>query len=146
MDNAGATVVRFRTALAGFHKGDVTEYISQNARTNREMINNLNQQIQDLQRENDQLRSNAMDGDYVAELEAKAAALAAMEQENTLLKNRVRQLEFKLEEAETAAQEVPVVPAVLEEPKTPQMKFYLQLPQKVPAYSILRKSVDLSAK
>ena len=117
MDNAGATVVRFRTALAGFHKGDVTEYISQNARTNREMINNLNQQIQDLQRENDQLRSNAMDGDYVAELEAKAAALAAMEQENTLLKNRVRQLEFKLEEAETAAQEVPVVPAVLEEPK-----------------------------
>ena len=36
--------------------------------------------------------------------------------------------------------------APLEEPKTPQMKFFLQLPQQVPAYSILRKSVDLSAK
>lgn len=34
----------------------------------------------------------------------------------------------------------------LQEPRTPQMKFYLQLPCQVPAYSILRKSVDLSAK
>ena len=36
--------------------------------------------------------------------------------------------------------------AALEEPKTPQMQFYLQLPKQVPAFSILRKSVDLSAK
>ena len=36
--------------------------------------------------------------------------------------------------------------APLDEPKTPQMKFHLQLPQRVPAYTILRKSVDLSAK
>ena len=36
--------------------------------------------------------------------------------------------------------------APLEEPKTPQMKFWLQLPCPVPAYTILRKSVDLSAK
>ncbi len=35
---------------------------------------------------------------------------------------------------------------VLDEPRTPQMKFYLQLPQQVPAYTILRRSVDLSAK
>ena len=35
---------------------------------------------------------------------------------------------------------------ILSEPKTPQMKFYLQLPQQVPAYTILRKQVDLSAK
>ena len=34
----------------------------------------------------------------------------------------------------------------LEEPRTPQMKFYLQLPQQVPAFTVLRKSVDLSAK
>ena len=34
----------------------------------------------------------------------------------------------------------------LTEPKTPQMKFYLQLPKQVPAFSILRRSVDLSAK
>lgn len=34
----------------------------------------------------------------------------------------------------------------LEEPRTPQMKFYMQLPYQVPAYSILRRAVDLSAK
>ena len=34
----------------------------------------------------------------------------------------------------------------LEEPRTPQMQFYLQLPRPVPAYTILRRSVDLSAK
>ena len=34
----------------------------------------------------------------------------------------------------------------LSEPKTPQMKFYLQLPKQVPAFSMLRRSVDLSAK
>ncbi len=36
--------------------------------------------------------------------------------------------------------------AALCEPRTPQMQFYLQLPQSVPAFTILRKSVDLSAK
>jgi putative protease len=34
----------------------------------------------------------------------------------------------------------------LAEPKTPQMKFYLPLPRQVPPYTILRRSVDLSAK
>ncbi len=34
----------------------------------------------------------------------------------------------------------------LSEPKTPQMKFYLQLPKQVPAFTLLRKAVDLSAK
>ena len=34
----------------------------------------------------------------------------------------------------------------LTEPRTPQMKFYLQLPKPVPAHSIIRRSVDLSAK
>ena len=34
----------------------------------------------------------------------------------------------------------------LEEPRTPQMKFTLPLPKPVPAHSILRRSVDLSAK
>ena len=34
----------------------------------------------------------------------------------------------------------------LTEPRTPQMKFYLQLPQPVPPMSILRHSVELSAK
>jgi putative protease len=32
------------------------------------------------------------------------------------------------------------------EPRTPEMKFYLPLPQAVPPYSIIRRSVDLSAK
>ncbi|MBO7185012.1 MAG: U32 family peptidase [Oscillospiraceae bacterium] len=34
----------------------------------------------------------------------------------------------------------------LEEPRTPQMKFTMQLPQQVPAQSLIRRSVDLSAK
>lgn len=34
----------------------------------------------------------------------------------------------------------------LDEPRTPQMVFRMQLPQRVPACSILRRSVDLSAK
>ena len=34
----------------------------------------------------------------------------------------------------------------LEEPRTPQMKFYMQLPKPVPAMSMIRRSVDLSAK
>ena len=34
----------------------------------------------------------------------------------------------------------------LEEPRTPQMKFYMQLPKAVPAFSMIRRSVDLSAK
>ena len=34
----------------------------------------------------------------------------------------------------------------LDEPRTPQMQFYLQLPQPVPAMSILRRNVDLSPK
>ena len=36
--------------------------------------------------------------------------------------------------------------ATLDEPRTPQMQFYLQLPKQVPAFSIIRRSVDLSAK
>ncbi|MBR3974133.1 MAG: U32 family peptidase [Oscillospiraceae bacterium] len=48
----------------------------------------------------------------------------------------------------------PIVPEImadmegntLDEPRTPQMKFTLQLPKQVPAMSILRRGVDLSAK
>ena len=36
--------------------------------------------------------------------------------------------------------------APLAEPRTPQMKFYLPLPQQVPPFTILRHAVDLSAK
>ena len=34
----------------------------------------------------------------------------------------------------------------LDEPRTPQMKFYIQIPKQVPAFSMIRRSVDLSAK
>ena len=36
--------------------------------------------------------------------------------------------------------------APLEEPRTPEMKFYLQLPKQVPQFTMIRKAVDLSAK
>lgn len=35
--------------------------------------------------------------------------------------------------------------APLDEPRTPQMQFYLKLPQRVPALSIIRRQIDLSA-
>jgi putative protease len=35
---------------------------------------------------------------------------------------------------------------LLEEPKTPQMQFKMQMPAPVPVYSIVRHAVDLSAK
>ena len=34
----------------------------------------------------------------------------------------------------------------IDEPRTPQMRFTMQLPQQVPAHSLIRRSVDLSAK
>ena len=34
----------------------------------------------------------------------------------------------------------------LAEPRTPQMQFYMQLPKQVPALSMIRRAVDLSAK
>ena len=34
----------------------------------------------------------------------------------------------------------------LEEPRTPQMQFTMQLPCRVPAHSLIRRAVDLSAK
>jgi putative protease len=34
----------------------------------------------------------------------------------------------------------------LDQPRTPQMKFTMQLPKAVPAYSMIRRSVDLSPK
>ena len=34
----------------------------------------------------------------------------------------------------------------LAEPRTPEMEFYMQLPQQVPALTMIRKAVDLSAK
>ena len=36
--------------------------------------------------------------------------------------------------------------ASLVEPRTPQMKFYMDLPKAVPPYSLVRRGVDLSAK
>ena len=51
-----------------------------------------------------------------------------------------RPLEF------TAADITDLEGNALSEPRTPQMKFYMQLPVPVPAYTILRRSVDLSAK
>jgi len=35
---------------------------------------------------------------------------------------------------------------ILDEPRTPQMQFYLQLPRPVPAMSILRRQVELSGR
>ena len=110
MDFSGTTVVRFRTALAGFNKSDVTNYISQTVNDYQETVTKLNKMIEELERENNDLRKNAAEGDYVAELEENLQQLAQLQEENGLLKNRVRQLEYKLEEREEAAAAAPVAP------------------------------------
>ena len=46
----------------------------------------------------------------------------------------------------TAEQMTDLEGAPLAQPRTPQMQFYLQLPAQVPAFSMIRRSVDLSAK
>ena len=107
MDFAETTVVRFRSALGGFHKGDVTNYISQTVSAHRDTVRKLNDQIEALEQENENLRGTAADGAYLAELEEKAQQLIALQEENGLLKNRVRQLEYKLEEQEEAASAEP---------------------------------------
>lgn len=107
MDFAETTVVRFRSALGGFHKGDVTNYISQTVSAHRDTVRKLNDQIEALEKENENLRGTAADGAYLAELEEKAQQLVALQEENGLLKNRVRQLEYKLEEQEEAASAEP---------------------------------------
>lgn len=107
MDFAETTVVRFRSALGGFHKGDVTNYISQTVSAHRDTVRKLNDQIEALEQENENLRGTAADGAYLAKLEEKAQQLIALQEENGLLKNRVRQLEYKLEEQEEAASAEP---------------------------------------
>jgi chromosome segregation ATPase len=100
MDFSETTVVRFRSALGGFHKGDVTNYISQTVSAYRDTVRKLTDQIKELEEENADLRNAAADGAYLAELEEKAQQLIALQEENGLLKNRVHQLEYKLEEAD----------------------------------------------
>ncbi|MBQ3491689.1 MAG: U32 family peptidase [Oscillospiraceae bacterium] len=52
----------------------------------------------------------------------------------------IRPFPFTVKEMKTMENEP------LDEPRTPQMQFYLQLPKPVPAMSILRRNVDLSPK
>ena len=47
----------FRTALGGFHRGDVSEYIASAAAAHQARIDELQEQIQRLERENESLRS-----------------------------------------------------------------------------------------
>ena len=99
MDIHGTTIVRFRSAVAGFHKGDVTNYIAQTVSAHREAVKSLNDRIDALEKENERLR-NAADcaGEYPQQEDCSEQVEALLE-ENGLLKNRVRQLEYKLEEA-----------------------------------------------
>ena len=50
------TVYRFRTAVGGFHKGDVTDYITKTAANHRTEIEQCSQRIAALEAENDALR------------------------------------------------------------------------------------------
>lgn len=119
MDQIETTVVRFRTAFNGFNKKDVSQYVSQTATAHGDAMKKLSDQLRQLEQENEELR-RAVGTDSGAEIDALRAELAALQEENGLLKNRVRQLEFKLEEAtestvETVSPPCPVEAASVQE-------------------------------
>ena len=62
-------ITKFRTALAGFHRGDVAAYIEQSAAAHREKIKALEAQIIKLQNEN----TNALRRLYEAETQLASA-------------------------------------------------------------------------
>jgi chromosome segregation ATPase len=68
------TGTRFRTAVGGFHKGDVADYIAKTAAAHQAQLNELNKTIEALTGENEKLRSKLSSID-----EALASADAAPE-------------------------------------------------------------------
>lgn len=73
-DSMENTVVRFRTAVGGFHKGDVTEYISRTAAVHKETVAKLQKELDRLELENESLRARclAMEAELAANYEASA--------------------------------------------------------------------------
>jgi len=67
----------FRTALGGFHRGDVSEYIASAAAAHQARIDELQEQIQRLERENESLRSRleTLPEEAVEETDADAEIL-----------------------------------------------------------------------
>jgi methyl-accepting chemotaxis protein len=68
------TGTRFRTAVGGFHKGDVADYIAKTAAAHQAQLDELNKTIEALNEENEKLRSKLSSID-----EALASADAAPE-------------------------------------------------------------------
>ena len=85
--------------MAGFHKGDVTNYIAQTVSAHRETVKSLNERIDALEKENESLRASVACTGECPQPEDCSEQVEALLEENGLLKNRVRQLEYKLEEA-----------------------------------------------
>ena len=51
----------FRTAVGGFHKGDVTDYIAKTARAYEAQVAELEKRLESLQAENDRLRQQLLE-------------------------------------------------------------------------------------
>lgn len=60
VDSIETTAVRFRTAVGGFHKGDVTEYISKTAAVHKETQAKLQKELARLEEENAKLREQIL--------------------------------------------------------------------------------------
>ena len=80
-------IVRFRSAMGGFHKGDVTKYVCKLHEDHAAALAELEKKCAALERENEALRQ-AVDQDRLAELEAQNGALT----------RQVQDLEAKVEE------------------------------------------------
>lgn len=79
-------LVRFRSALGGFHKGDVTKYLVKLHGEQRAALEELEKKAAALEQENDMLRQ-AVEGSRLEELE----------RQNQALKQQLEALEAKLE-------------------------------------------------
>ena len=84
-----AAFQNFRSAVGGFNREDVVRYIEYINNKHSSQVNQLNTEIQALQEELAQLRSQA---DLTAQLEEANARIAALEQERDDLAAQVEQL------------------------------------------------------
>ena len=84
-------LVRFRSTLGGFHKGDVTQYIQKLHGEQKAALEEMEAKLVILEQENEKLRQ-AVEGNR----------LEALEQQNRALTEQLEALEAKLETLQNA--------------------------------------------
>ena len=89
-----AAFQNFRSAVGGFNREDVVRYIEYMNNKHASQVNQLNTELQALQEELAQLRSQA---DLTAQLEEANARIAQLEQENAALQSKLDELTAEID-------------------------------------------------